>query len=121
MILYWPVPSVTTERTFSMSAGLDASTTTPGSTAPEASLTTPAIVAWASAADGRSTTHARAADTRSSLRILSFLFVVDRTDVPRVSDLAAEGSAALTMMSMSRGPANARNPLVILTLWKPVI
>jgi hypothetical protein len=36
---YWPLPSVTTDRTFSISAGLDASTVTPGSTAPDASLT----------------------------------------------------------------------------------
>ena len=37
---YCPEPSVTTVRTFSISAGLDASTVTPGSTAPEASVTT---------------------------------------------------------------------------------
>ncbi len=42
-ILYWPAPSVTAERTFSISAGLEASTVTPGRTAPEASRTTPAI------------------------------------------------------------------------------
>ena len=36
------VPSVVTERTFSISAGLAASTVTPGSTAPDVSLTTPA-------------------------------------------------------------------------------
>ena len=43
-MLYWPVPSVATERTFSISTELDASTVTPGSTAPDASLTIPAIV-----------------------------------------------------------------------------
>src|SRR5262249_8499482 len=42
-ILYWPSESVTTVRVFSMSAGLDASTVTPGSTAPDVSRTTPAI------------------------------------------------------------------------------
>src|SRR6266511_3019218 len=55
-ILYWPWPSATTERTFSIRAGLAASTVTPGSTAPEASLTTPAIPpvsAWAHATTGR--------------------------------------------------------------------
>src|SRR5579864_4287692 len=41
--LYWPSPSVTTVRTFSIRAGLAASTLTPGSTAPDVSLTTPAI------------------------------------------------------------------------------
>src|SRR5262249_3797292 len=43
MILYWPSASLTTDRTFSMSAGLAASTVTPGITAPEGSRTTPAI------------------------------------------------------------------------------
>ena len=41
---YCPVPSVTAVRIFSISAGLAASTVTPGSTAPDASLTTPLIV-----------------------------------------------------------------------------
>ena len=36
---YWPALSVTADRVFSISAGLDASTVTPGSTAPDASLT----------------------------------------------------------------------------------
>src|SRR4029453_8540893 len=43
MILYCPVPSVTTVRVFSINAGLEASTVTPGSSAPEESLTTPAM------------------------------------------------------------------------------
>ena len=34
---YWPEPSVVTDRTFSISAGLAASTVTPGSTAPDGS------------------------------------------------------------------------------------
>jgi len=42
-MLYWPCESDTTVRTFSISAGLDASTVTPGRTAPEVSFTTPAI------------------------------------------------------------------------------
>src|SRR5437764_182350 len=46
-ILYRPEPSVTTVRTFSMRAGLDASTVTPGRTAPEVSFTVPAIAALA--------------------------------------------------------------------------
>src|ERR671937_875454 len=44
-IRYCPSPSVTAVRTFSMSAGLAASTVTPGSTAPVVSLTTPAMLA----------------------------------------------------------------------------
>src|SRR5438128_1123135 len=51
---YWPEPSVVAVRTLSMSAGLATSTDTPGSTAPVASLATPAIVpsvcAWPDAA-----------------------------------------------------------------------
>jgi hypothetical protein len=44
---YWPLASVTTERPFSISTGLAASTVAPGSTPPEASLTTPVIAACA--------------------------------------------------------------------------
>ena len=36
-----PLPSVTAVRTFSISAGLVTSTVTPGSTAPDESVTTP--------------------------------------------------------------------------------
>ena len=51
---YWPLLSVTTTRTFSISAGLAASTVTPGSTAPEVSRATPVMDAsvWAWAATG---------------------------------------------------------------------
>ena len=44
---YWPVASVTTDRTCSISAGLAASTITPGSSAPDVSFVVPVIVAWA--------------------------------------------------------------------------
>src|SRR6266478_5866963 len=52
--LYRPSPSVTMVRTFSMSAGLVASTVTPGRTAPDESRTTPAtpLVARCAHADG---------------------------------------------------------------------
>jgi hypothetical protein len=42
-IRYWPDSFVMAVRAFSMSAGLLASTVTPGNTAPLVSLTTPAI------------------------------------------------------------------------------
>jgi len=42
-IRYCPVPSVTADRVFSMSTELDASTVTPGSTAPDTSFTAPVI------------------------------------------------------------------------------
>ena len=53
-----PLASVTAVRTFSMSAGLAASTVTPGRTAPELSRTTPAIDACANATDGAATSTA---------------------------------------------------------------
>src|SRR5215467_705448 len=49
---YWPVLSVIEVRTFSISAGLETSTVTPGSTPIEVSRTTPAIEAWAKAIAG---------------------------------------------------------------------
>ena len=47
MMRNWPESSVTAVRTFSMSAGLAASTVTPGSTPPDVSRTVPVSVAWA--------------------------------------------------------------------------
>src|SRR5262245_53057705 len=44
-----------TVRIFSISTGLAASTVTPGSTAPDVSLTVPVMDAWANTAEGRST------------------------------------------------------------------
>src|SRR5215831_5864211 len=68
MIRYWPVPSVTTVRDFSMSTGLAASTLTPGSTAPDASLTRPAIAGWENAGTERSN-NARTTDPVARARI----------------------------------------------------
>src|SRR5678816_2605546 len=65
---YCPLPSVSAVRTFSISAGLDASTVTPGSTAPDPSLTVPLIDACAKTAVGRqsiaSTTTAHTPENR---------------------------------------------------------
>src|SRR4029078_6383992 len=63
-----PRSSVTAVRTFSMSAGLEASTVTPGSTAPDASLATPAMEACAWAEEGRS---ARQVNTNRTLNRLT--------------------------------------------------
>src|SRR5437867_3814631 len=71
MIRYWPAPSVVTVRVFSISTGLDASTVTPGSTAPDVSLTTPAIDPWAEAAAGTSTRDAKTA--AANLRMVRVL------------------------------------------------
>src|SRR5688572_7352400 len=49
---YWPVPSVTAVRTFSISAGLAASTVTPGSSASDVSFTVPAMAACAQTTAG---------------------------------------------------------------------
>src|SRR5438552_11624229 len=63
---YSPALSVTADRVFSMSTGLDASTVTPGSTAPDVSLTTPVIDAWARAVAGRTRNQARSVDALTS-------------------------------------------------------
>src|SRR4030095_8224336 len=70
MIWYWPEPSVTVVRIFSMSTGLAASTVTPGSTAPDVSFTTPVMDAWANAAVGRTASRKSAAATRISTRLI---------------------------------------------------
>src|SRR5437867_7695003 len=68
---YWPVASVTTDRVFSISTGLVASTVTPGNTAPDASLTTPVIAACAWTAEGRSN-ESRIASRGPEDRAISF-------------------------------------------------
>src|SRR5687768_15492806 len=69
MTRYCPPPSVTAARTFSISAGLDASTLTPGSTAPEVSRTVPVMTAWAIANCGRTNDAIKAATVRFSIDI----------------------------------------------------
>jgi hypothetical protein len=61
---YWPVPSVTALRDFSISAELAASTVTPGSTAPDESFTTPVSVACANAEAGTTASQRRRQATR---------------------------------------------------------
>src|SRR5688572_19816920 len=75
MMRYCPAPSVTTVRTFSINAGLAASTVTPGSTAPDESLTTPAIDAWAYTALGISAETRKTPRIRTSTRISSTPFL----------------------------------------------
>src|SRR5262249_16059981 len=70
-ILYCPFPSVVTDRVFSIKTSLDASTVTPGSTAPDVSLTTPTIALCAWATLGSSTRQASAAARKTAdLRII---------------------------------------------------
>src|SRR5262245_33142351 len=84
-ILYCPEPSVSTARVFSISTSLDASTVTPGSTAPDASFTTPAIALWADAMAGSSTTNAAASATAMTLRNIQASFGVSPTTGRRLS------------------------------------
>src|SRR5687768_2819266 len=74
---YCPVPSLMTVRLFSMRAGLDASTVTPGRTAADASRMTPAIVAWACTLFGSSRLPASATATNRTRRITNLLLVPD--------------------------------------------
>jgi hypothetical protein len=76
-IWYWPAPSVTAERTFSMSTGLAASTVTPGNTAPDASFTVPAIEACANSEAGTTSRHARPKTTLVRTRMLRLLMSAD--------------------------------------------
>src|SRR5262245_8755314 len=72
-MVYTPAPSVTTVRVFSISAGLEASTVTPGSTAPEASLTTPEILACPCACEIVGTSTAQANTNATASRRMSDL------------------------------------------------
>src|SRR5881628_1816177 len=92
-----------TDRTFSMRAGLAASTVTPGSTAPEASRTTPAIAplvaVCADAAAGANATHASTATiaptvvARIAFHVLMFGLLDGRT-LPETARAACIGTAA---------------------------
>ena len=66
---YWPLPSVVAVRAFSMSAGLDASTVTPGNTAPEVSRTVPVIDAWANTTEGVTRNNATTTQAVPGVRI----------------------------------------------------
>src|SRR5688572_33440686 len=69
MMRYCPLASVTTVRTFSISAGLEASTVAPGSTACDVSLTMPAIDAWAKTAVGHNRASAHTTTICALLRL----------------------------------------------------
>src|SRR5439155_26100170 len=76
MMRYCPVPSVTPERTFSINAGLDASTVTPGNTAPEVSLTVPVMLACAYRIEGHSPAMTKTINRGNMRRIATLLFRV---------------------------------------------
>ncbi len=56
---YWPSESVTVDLVPSISTGLEASTVTPGSTAPLESLTVPVNALCAAAMDGNAIANAQ--------------------------------------------------------------
>src|SRR5688500_3400647 len=68
---YWPPPSLTADRVFSINAGLAATIATPGRTPPLASLTVPAIeVSCADATDADATTT-RETSSRQGFRLMT--------------------------------------------------
>ena len=87
---------MTADRTFSISAGLDASTVTPGSTAPDVSLTVPAIaLVCADATAGSSASSAAAKMNRANVRMRNLLLenrYVHARIVRRPSALAVPGN-----------------------------
>src|SRR4029450_6524079 len=91
---YWPVLSVTAVRVFSISVGLEASTVTPGRTAPDASLTTPASVACAYPDEGRTTNQATTNRIRLKALILSLLCRCERPLVCRPGGKSSCGELA---------------------------
>src|SRR5262245_36194731 len=80
-----------------MSAGLDASTVTPGSTAPDESLTVPVIVAWAYAMVGSNTASATTCTIPASRRIT----------VPPMSSLFVNAPALTVAFGRQRPPLTA--------------
>src|SRR5665213_21797 len=90
-IRYCPDPSVTAARVFSISAGLAASTVTPGRTAPELSFTTPAMDACAYTALGTSATSVNRTTTfnkrtvtssKAGVRVKADMFTVNKHVCP---------------------------------------
>src|SRR5215467_4924101 len=84
---YWPEPSDTAERVFSMRAGLATSTVTPGRTAPDVSFTTPVIDACANASVGNSTRQTNKPTVFATFTTLSLLtltrYLVEQVKVMR--------------------------------------
>src|ERR1051326_8533874 len=73
-----------TERLLSISAGLEASTVTPGSTAPEGSLTIPARLLCAEAAPGSKTKHA-VITTAEIRKFLKWTIAIPSSDCSRTA------------------------------------
>src|SRR5437667_597128 len=93
MMLYRPSLSDTTLRTFSIKAGLAASTVTPGSTAPDVSFTVPAIPlavpCCADAAPGSRSAHTTRTSPTPTTFVRSITSSFCDTRVPRISKSCA--------------------------------
>ena len=80
-IVNWPRSLVVADRTFSIRTGLAASTVTPGSTAPDVSLTVPAIALCAETRSGKTTMQASASTSMDAagkhLRVMAQLLRLD--------------------------------------------
>src|SRR5688572_11028233 len=114
MMRYWPVPSVTAERTFSMSAGLEASTVTPGSTAPEASRTVPVREAWANTVPGRSrTTTIVRHFSAVCISAVFFLEGVDTFPHTRQDPLRAVGDKAYAAVKGNVNECRGLRPVLV--------
>src|SRR5262249_15479179 len=101
MMRYWPVPSVTAVRVFSIKTGLAASTTTPGSTAPDGSRTVPVSVACAKSGAGRSR------NPRKARLFLTVRMGVTLQNVPtrrKNCDRRPENSTRSTRVKASEAP-----------------
>src|SRR5688500_8418727 len=85
---YWPLASVIDERTFSMRASLAASTVTPGSTAPDVSLTTPAMDDCASATVGMNRIPARTSASLVAFRTTLLLVCMTPPWMARTGEVA---------------------------------
>src|SRR6266540_1280716 len=97
-ILYWPSPSVMTVRVFSINAGLDASTVTPGSTAPLPSFTTPAIATCALLVFG----------IRNTAQITARHNTTRRTISSPLSAISHPADPAVVLRQAHRGASAAR-------------
>src|SRR5438034_3160036 len=102
---YWPVPSLTTLRVFSMSTELDASTVTPGRTAADVSRTTPASVAWANTRLGASRMPASAATKVPTRRILHLQNFVGRKTITHAPSLPRKAARRCTTSDPIDHPA----------------
>src|SRR5262245_63500934 len=90
----WPEPLVVVERTFSISAGLSASTVTPGMTAPLSSRTVPVMEEVCAAAEmGRAAINPARQRTRNkTARITNLSF--NKKQVQRRLELHAGAASA---------------------------